>query len=299
MQISTAGFYRRAATRMADLNATTERLMTEISTRKVNVASDDATGWTRLGGIARDEAADGAYKANVTLARGLLAQTDTALEGVSDRLVRVRELAINANSGTPGTDGRAAIATELEAIRDDLLSLANSRDVRGQPVFGGTGEAAYAKAANGSIAYTGTAEVASVPIGTDSSVQVGADGARVFGGADGTTDVFAMIAALSTALRDPQANLPRAVSDALEGLGKVETQVTTARASTGARAARLEVESARLDTVALDREEARVAIEATDVPTAMVELQQTMLVLQATQASVTKLAGMSLFDHLK
>ncbi|KQN39570.1 hypothetical protein ASG37_08450 [Sphingomonas sp. Leaf407] len=299
MQISTAGFYNRAAARMADLSSTTERLQTEIATKKVNIASDDATGWTRLGGIKRDDAADGAYKANITLARGLLSQTDTALEQVSDRLVRVRELAISANSGTLSMDGRAGIATELEAIRDDMLSVANSKDVRGQPIFGGTGDAAFTKGTGGAIGYAGTGDVATLPIGEGAQVQVGADGGRVFGGAADATDIFATIATLVATLRDPAAALPAAAGKALDDLTKVESQVTTARASAGARAARLEVESARLDTVALDRTEARVAIEATDLPSAMVELQKTMTVLQATQASVAKLAGMSLFDYLK
>ncbi len=299
MQISTAGFYNRSAARMADLTATTERLLTEISTKKVTVASDDATAWTRLGGLKRAEADDAAFKANITLARGLLSQTDTALEGVTDRLVRVRELTVIANGGTLNMDGRAGIATELEAIRDDLFTVANGRDVRGQSIFGGTGEGAFARDAAGAVGYVGTGDVTALPIGEDSRVQVGADGGRVFGGAPGTTDIFATIAALASALRDPAASLPDAAGTALDAVGRVEAQVSTARASGGARAARLEVESARLDTVALDRAEARVAIEATDVPGAMVELQKTMMVLEATQASVSKLAGMSLFDYLK
>jgi len=51
--------------------------------------------------------------------------------------------------------------------------------------------------------------------------------------------------------------------------------------------------------MAVSREETRTAIEDTDIPTAVAELQKTLTVLQATQASFSKLTGMSLFDYLR
>ena len=51
--------------------------------------------------------------------------------------------------------------------------------------------------------------------------------------------------------------------------------------------------------VATDREATRSALEDTDVTAAITNLQKTMTILQATQASFTKLASLSLFDYLK
>ena len=43
----------------------------------------------------------------------------------------------------------------------------------------------------------------------------------------------------------------------------------------------------------------RSKLEDTDVTSAVIELQQLMTALSATQASFTKLSGLSLFDYLR
>ncbi len=298
MKISTSSFYDRAATRMSDLNAKSERLLTEISGKKLVTPSQDAGGWSRLGAIKQGGADDGAYKANITLAQGLLAQTDGVLGSAGDQIVRARELAVRANSGTLTAEAKATIATELKDIRADLLALANTTDVRGVPVFGGGTDTPFTET-DGVVGFAVGAASAAIPTGEGTSVAVGADGGRVFGGAEGAADIFATLDALTLALTTDGADVPAAVATALTGIGAVEGQVTTARASAGARAARLDIEAARIESAGIDREEARVAIEETDVPTAMVELQKTMTVLQATQAGVAKLSGLSLFDYLR
>ena len=69
--------------------------------------------------------------------------------------------------------------------------------------------------------------------------------------------------------------------------------------SLGARAARVELEQAALKQAGIDREGLRSGLEDTDVTQAITELQKTMTVLSATQASFTKLQGLSLFDYLR
>lgn len=325
MQISTANFYNRASSQMGRLNSDLNRLNTELSTQKrLNVASQDSTSWMMLGGIKKDDADSAAYRSNITLSRGLLAQADTALDNADERLVRVRELATRAGTETLNAKDKAAIATELSQIRDGLMAIANGRDVRDHPVFGGTGDVAFTKdATTGAITYTGNQSIANVRIGDASEIQVGIDGGRVFSGANGGVDIFAMIDDLKTAMEMPtdkpvvDPNVPvdplappfdaeaarkaytTKISTALTKLDTAEAQITSARAANGARAARLEIESSQLENVGIDREEARSALEDTDIATTMVEFQKTLTILSATQASISKLAGMSLFNYLK
>lgn len=325
MQISTANFYNRASSQMTRLNSDLNRLNTDLSTQKrLKVASQDSTSWMMLGGIRKDEADSNAFRANITLSRGLLAQADTALGNADERLVRVRELATRAGSETLNAKDKAAIATELDQIREGLMAIANTRDVRNHPVFGGTGEVAFTKdATTGVIGYTGNESIASVRIGEASEVQVGIDGSRVFSGSGGGVDVFAMIDDLKAAMEmpldapvvdpavpvdplapafDPAAarkEYTTKISTALTRLDSAEAQVTSARAANGARAARLEIESSQLDDIGLDREEARSALEDTDIATTMVEFQKTLTILNATQATISKLSGLSLFNYLK
>ena len=90
-----------------------------------------------------------------------------------------------------------------------------------------------------------------------------------------------------------------AVATAQDQLAAASTQVSAVQASLGARAARVELDQASLKQADTDRETTRSELEDTDITTAVTELQKTMTVLQATQASFTKLSSMSLFDYLK
>jgi flagellar hook-associated protein 3 FlgL len=71
------------------------------------------------------------------------------------------------------------------------------------------------------------------------------------------------------------------------------------RGSVGARSARLDLVSDQLTDTAANREIDRSALEDTDVTEAITELQKTMTILSATQASFTKLSQLSLFDYLR
>ena len=123
---------------------------------------------------------------------------------------------------------------------------------------------------------------------------------RVFGGiatASGTSDIFAIVSKLANALTtntDPTA----AATEAGDSLKAALTQIGSARGSVGARAARLDLETTRLTDVATTREADRSSLEDTDVTAAITELQKTMTILSATQASFTKLSSLSLFNYL-
>ena len=65
------------------------------------------------------------------------------------------------------------------------------------------------------------------------------------------------------------------------------------------RAARVDLEATRLTDVGADREASRSALEDTDIASTYLELQKTMTVLSATQASFSKLSALSLFSYLR
>jgi len=245
--------------------------------------------YVQLQGLKRADAGDTAYSANVKIAQGLLAQTDSTLGSVETQLQRAQELAVQASNGTLTASNRAAIVTQLGEVTADLLSLANARDSRGQPLFGGgTGDSAYVQAGDGTIAFAGAGDPAAIPVGDNESVHATIGGDRAFG------DMFAVLQALSDAISSGSGMGP-----ALDGLKGSIDQVADSRALIGARAARLDLTDARLTDAAAAREETRSGLEDADVTTTVAELQKTLTILQATQASFTKLSNLSLFDYLK
>jgi flagellar hook-associated protein 3 FlgL len=274
MRIATSQMFDRPTAQMATLTQRADAIQTQVATgTKFRAPSDDAAAFLRLDSLKRASADDTSYAANIKLAQGLLAQTDGTLESVETQLQRAQELTLQAANGTLSDANRSAIAATLSAIGDDLLALADTRDSRGQPLFD-------------------AGDPAAIPIGQGNSVYATVSRERAFG------DMIATIRSLSDALA-AGGDVSQAASQALAGIETGLDGVTAARASAGARAVRLDLEADRLSDVALQREESRSAIEDTDIPAAIAELQKTLTVLQATQASFTKLSGLSLFDYLR
>jgi flagellar hook-associated protein 3 FlgL len=302
MQISTRQLYDRSTSLMQQLSARADTLQTQIATsKKVNTASDDVVAYQKLALIKRAAADDSAYGGNIAMAKSLLAQSDTTLASIESQLQRAAELATQANNGTLSPESRKVIGQQLTVIVQDLVALANTRDVRDQPLFGAaTGDGAVVQASDGSVSFTGSGEASAIPVGDGIDVQATDSAARLFGGiatASGTSDMFAIISKLATALTN-DADAAGAAAEAGNSLKSILTQVTAARGSVGARAARLDLESDRLSDVAVAREVDRTGLEDTDITAAITELQKTMTVLQATQASFSKLSSLSLFDYL-
>ncbi len=304
MRISTTHVFDRPMAQMARLTARADQLQAQIGTgKRFATASEAPAAWQQVAALDRAAADQTADAANVTLAQGILAQNDSTFAAIETQLRRAGELALSAANGTLADVDRATIAAELDSILDELLTLANTRDARGQPLFGGaSGDRAYARGEDGSIGFVGEGAPSPIPIGGGESIQATVSGQTVFGGiatAAGSTDMFALVADLTQALRAGGEGLGTAVSHAIDGIGAAGEQVGAARAARGARALRLALVAERFEAATLARAETRLAIEETDVPTAIAELQKTLTVLQATQASFTKLSGLSLFDYLR
>lgn len=302
MRVTTSQIYDRPSLLMSSLNARADRLSTEVGTGKaLHTPSDNAAGWQQLSGLRRAGADDKAYDANVKMAQTLLAATDTALGTVETQLQRAKTFAVQAGSETMTPEGREALRIEIDAIITDLLGVANTKDTRGHPIFGGaSGDTAYARQADGSIAFVGGGDAAPIPLGDGLSVAATESGPRAFGGiptAGGDTDMFAILTAFSAALAPDAA--PGGIDTAMTDLDAALSQLGSTRASLGARAFSVDLEADRLVDAKVTREAARTAVEDADTADSILELQKTLTVLQATQASFTKLTAMSLFSYLR
>jgi flagellar hook-associated protein 3 FlgL len=141
-RIGTANAYdssvRNISTRQAALSNLQENLT---SGKKVVRASDDPTSaanaeraLNRIGRIATDQRA-------LESQRNAILQAEGTLGDVSNALQRFRELVINAGNGINSSAERRSIANELKGLRDQVFSLANTKDTNGLPLFSALGSA--------------------------------------------------------------------------------------------------------------------------------------------------------------
>ncbi len=302
MQVSTSHFYNSATSLMQQLSQHADTLNTQIATgKKLAAPSDDVVAYQRLTMIKQADADDASYANNISLSKSLLQQSDATLSTLDVPMQRAAELAVQANNGILNASDRKAIAVELRGIRDQIVGLANTTDARGRPLFAAaSGDSAVTQAADGTVSFTGTGTPAAIPIGDGVAVQPTENAERVFGGipasGGGTTDAFAALNGLITALdSNDLAGISRTGDDVQASL----KQISTVRSSLGARATRVDIEESRSKDAATAREIDRTALEDTDIAAAITDLQRTMTILQATQASFTKLSSLSLFNYLK
>lgn len=111
------------------------------SGKRVTNPSDDPTAaaqaeraLNRLSRIASDQRA-------LESQRNAIAQAESTLGDVMEALQRVRELAVSAGNGSYTAGERKTVALEIIGLRDRILSLANSQDANGQPLFSALGSA--------------------------------------------------------------------------------------------------------------------------------------------------------------
>ena len=297
MQVATSLFYDRNATQMQSLQSQADTLNTQISTgNKLSAASDDPVAYQTLRGIATSTANDAAYSGNVTLASSLLTQADTTLGSITTQLQQASALVLQARNGTQTADTRAIIGQQLQTIADSITALANTKDARGQPIFGdANGGAAVTKNSDGTYSFA-TTTGSPIPVGDGQTVQTGDTAARVL--TFGSTNALSVLSTLAASLEDGTAT-DSDMGGAITDLQTAGTQVSDVQSSVGARGARLDILQSTMTTQSTDRETLRSSLADTDTTTAITQLQKTMTILSATQASFTKLASLSLFDYLK
>lgn len=300
--ISGFGFHRAAVAQQASLRTEAEALQSQVATgERLSRSSDDPVAAARLRSIARSERLAAVEAGNAARAREELGTASARMSDMADTLVRARELAVLAANGATSPEGRAAVATEIAALRDTMLALANATGASGDPLFAGRGNGpAYTKGAYGSVTYNGSGEPGDLEVGPGIAVQRGlaAPSFLSFPQDGGQTDVFALLGALEQNLRgsaaDPaaaaRAALP-AFDAALDSLGRGQTVI-------GARLAWVDT----VETIAAEAGEARAVAAAeiggTDLAATISRLQQVMTALEASQASFARLASLSLFDRL-
>ncbi len=301
INLSTSAFYERATRQVGTLRAEAEKLQEQMGTgERLSRSSDDPVAAARLRTLARGERLAQIDQRSSDLASTDLKMTDDALGSLATLVIRAKELATKAATETLSAEQRAAIGGEVESLRQAVLQIANSRNSAGHALFGGQAAGAAYQESGGAVAYVGTAAKDAVDLGDGQSVVPSLTGPEVFtfeaGGVP--TDLFAVLGDLATALKgggDPTG--PTGV--ALDGLAAGLGQITTAQTVVGARLGWIEVmDERRVANSELVADEQK-AIGGADLAVTMTRLQEVTTVLEASQASFVRLAGLSLFDMMR
>lgn len=145
--------------------------------------SDDPSAAARVLGLNQSITKIDQYDENATYAKQRLELEESTLDSVNIVLQRVRELTVQVgNIGTGDIETRKAITSEIKQRIEELLDLANSRDVNGDYLFSGfkSRTQPFFSDGAGNYTYNGDQGQMDVKIGNTRQVTVSDSGADVF-----------------------------------------------------------------------------------------------------------------------
>lgn len=232
---------------------------------------------------------------NIQFGTARVTMADQALGQTQNLITRIRELTVQASSGTTSAQGRLTIAQEVRQLDRQLLQLANT-EVSGQPVFAGTktGAPPFVLGAGDTVSYQGNSESQSIAVGSNQTTQIVLPGDQVFTG--GTTNIFDDLSNLLSAMESND------VAGTQAGLGKLDlatAQISFAQGQIGAIANRLDAAHGTSQVVSEAIQQALSDQTDTDLATALTELQLQQTAYQATSQTFTRLFESSLLKFLR
>ncbi len=186
MRISTRQIYTQGLEAFQQQQQKLAKLQQQISTGvRLSKPSDDPAAASKILELEQTVSLNLQYQSNINLAEQRLNQQDAVLANYDSLLIRVRELAIQANNAPVDATSRNAIAAEIDERLNELLSLANTIDGNGDYLFAGyqNSTAPFTRATTGSrdfISFNGDDGVRSVQISQNRQLEVDIPGREIF-----------------------------------------------------------------------------------------------------------------------
>ena len=206
MTISTKMFNEQTITKLGRLSEQIGGLQDQVASGKKDIKpSVDPVATSKLSAANELEASLGRFRGNVQRIEGRLSETDVALEGVQNVMIRLKELSIMADTATLNDQDRLSIQKEVLQHKEFLFGLANAKDAQGQALFGGfrTNSNPFEMNLAGDVDYVGDEGLHSLPVSQSQSVATSVDGASTFmriQTEQGPKSVFDIVSEFATSL---------------------------------------------------------------------------------------------------
>ena len=273
-----------AATITANALTKNERAMSQAMERlstgvRINSASDDAAGLAISSRMTSQVNGLNMAVRNANDAISLVQTADGALSEVTNMLQRMRELAVQAASGTMSTTDQAALSAEFEALTLGIDAIADNTQWNGTQLLDATsnsGAFSFQVGANASQTISVTIRDFTTD-GGSTGVMENLDDATTTDFEDDDLDLDAI--AITSASE---------ATDAITELSNAITRVDTERAALGSVISRLEYAADNLSNVSQNTSASRSRILDADYASETTELARTQIIQQAGTAMLSQ-----------
>ena len=262
------------------------------SGQSVNVPSDNPEAAALLIQNADQTSQADQFQRSLGGIQGEMQNADSALNSVITALQQAITLGVEGANGTVNNSDRAALATQVQGIQSQLLSLANLT-YQGNYVFAGTATQTtpYVLTPTGAT-YNGNANVNSVTLGNHFSLQTNLPGSTLFSSSG--TDMFRSIQDLLTSLQSGT-GISTAVTEVSEASSSIDTQ----RVFYGNALNQLDSQQTYLSSEATQLAQQQNTEGGADLTAVISNLTTAQTSLQATLEAMGQTANSNLFQYLK
>ena len=239
------------------------------------------------------------FNANIDRAQNRLSQAESAIGTGVNILQRVYELAVQARNDTNNAGDRKVIAMEVRNLRDQVLSLANSRDTNGQYIFAGykVDSKPFVADEDGDILHAGDRGVHALQISDNQRISTSLDGADVFLRVPGDETVETVFSTLDTMI----ASLERGeMEDAdIDRVNKALEHFSLQQTKLGSQINRAELQRGVNEKRLLLMNEDISNLEDADIAKLVTDLQAKLVSRNAAQQTFIKIAQDNLFNYIR
>jgi flagellar hook-associated protein 3 FlgL len=295
MRVSNRSTYQGIQLQLSDIAGQLKKLNEQISSgKRINRPSDDPIGITQAMGLRNMLSKIDQYQKNIELGQSWLNATESSLQGISDLIVRGKEIANQMATGTYSADQRTNAANEVQTLLDQLRALGNTQ-FNDRYLFSGYREQFQPYDQN--FDYHGDTKDIEIPIGESVQMKINLSGDAVFGpDGDPNNNLFQIMTGLRDALQN---NDISGVQSGLEKLNSFQPKIESDLADVGSRLNRMENSASMLSDVQQNNTQGLADVEDTDIVTATTDLAAKQSAYQAALYSAAQITQLSLVDFLK
>jgi flagellar hook-associated protein 3 FlgL len=288
---------------LPDLLAALEQSQQQINTdlqqiasgKSVSVPADNPTAAAQLVQNAGQTSEADQFLRSIGSVQGEMQNADATLSSIITTLQRAISLGVEGANGTLNSSDRAALATEVQGIQSQLLSLANL-SYQGHYVFSGTASqtAPYVldAASSSGVTYTGNAEVNQVTLGNHFALKTNLPGSQLFSAAG--HDMFQAIQDLITGLQNGTG-----IDTAVTAVSAAYSYINAQRVFYGNAVNQLNSQQTFLNGETTQLAQQQSTIGGADLSAVISNLVNAQTTRQATLAAMGRTAQTNLFDYLK
>ena len=284
---------------LAALAETQQQINTDLqqiaSGQSVNVPSDNPAAAAELIQNSGQTSEADQFQRSAGSVQGEIQNADSTLSSMITSLQRAISLGVEGANGTLNASDRAALATEVQGIQAQLISLANL-SYQGNYVFAGTASKTTPYVLNAGspsgVTYQGNLGVNSVTLGSHFALQTNLPGSQLFSSPG--NDMFQSIQDLITGLQSGTG-----ITTAVNEVSSAYNYIDAKRVFYGNAVNQLNAQQTFLSSETTQLAQQQNRIGGTDLTAVISNLTNAETARQAALAAVGQTARIDLFDFIK